>query len=351
MSSRMLLTLGTVLVFAVATLPLYAQTSPVTVATIRASVQNYPEQMRSMSCKIKTTTTIGDAFFQANNITADNLPHTQIQQDEWAFQGGKVINESKYIEGDPSPAGHNMATVNLFDGSTSYHIQSENGTPTSRSTYASREHQPEAQVAWSPLQFGYRLDNHWLSDALSSDNPTLERAGMDPTFGPLYLVHLNIGKREERIWFAPKYGNIAVKVVEDSPHGRAIYAGVQYERIGSLWLPLRGDFQLLTKQPDGRTIVQMKKNFIFSGIQINTVSDAAFEFHWPTGAALYDNDTRTRYYRDASGNWVKRMDVAEAISHIPSRVSAADFAPWVFLVSLAALFTLGYLRWRRRASA
>lgn len=343
----------TTFTFATATLPVQAQTSVETIETIRSSVQNYPKQIRSLSCKLTTTTTIGTSFAQSDNIPEGAIPHTQVEQGKWAFKGAKVINESKYIEGDTAPPGHDMAMVDLFDGNSSYQIRSENGTPTSRSTYGSRQRQTTANNYWYPLQFGYQLDGQWLDDVLNSGTITLERSGEDPTFGRVYLAHLKLRNREGQIWFAPRYGNAAVKIVVDGPlpGQRSVYTGGQYERIGNFWMPLQCDFQLLTILPSGQTVLRVDKKFVFSDIKVNNVSDEAFNFQWPTGAALYDNDTRTKYYRDASGKWVQRTDIAEEIAHTPSRVSAADFAPWVFLVSLATLLTLGYLRWRRRDSA
>ena len=353
MFTRMLITLCTALAFAAATLPVQAQTLPVTVPTIKSAIENYPKQIRSLSCKLTTTTTLGASFRQSNDNAEGAIPRVQVEKGEWAFKGDKVINESKYIEGNTAPPGHDMDSVYLFDGGGSYQIHSENGGLASRSTYGNREHQTRANNYWYPLQFGYQLDGQWLSDVLNSSNPTLEKIGEDPTSGRLYLTHLKLRDREEQVWFAPRYGNVAVKIVVDGPRPgqRSVYTGGQYERVGNLWMPLQGDFQLLTTLSNGQTILQVDKKFVFSDIQVNNVPAGAFDFKWPTGAALYDNDTRTKLYRDASGRWVKRTDVAEEIAHTPSRVSAADFAPWVLLVSLAALFTLGYLRWRRRASA
>lgn len=332
--------------------PLQAQTSPASVVAIQAAVQSYPKQIASLSCKFTVMTTLNNAFLQENNIPEGALPSVQVEQAEWAVQGNKVITNTKLIQGDATTLGHDMETVRLFDGNYSYSINMENGGHAGRRfTYGDRQHLGKDDSYWSPLQFGYKFSGQWLSDVLSSNNPTLERAGIDPVHGQLYLVHLNIGKLEEHIWFAPKYGDMAVKIMEGTPSNEAIWTGSQYKRVGNLWMATEGDWQLVITRPNQPTIVQVDKKFIFSDIQVNNVPDETFEFKWPTGASLYDNDTRTKYYRDASGNWVKRTDIAEALVHTPSRVSAADFAPWVLLVSLTTLLTLGYLRWRRRASA
>ena len=352
MFTGMLITLCTALAFAAAMAPLYAQTSPATIAAIQATLQNYPKQMLSLSCELTITTTLDESFLHNNSIPESAMPLVQVAQDRCAIKGDKVIAESELIEGDATTLKHGMRTVSLADGNNIYKINLENGGQAGgHFTSGTRQHQRGGPSYWSPLRFGYKFNGQWLSDVLSSNNPTLERAGTDPMFGPLYLVHLNIGKREEHIWFAPKYGNVAVKIMEGAPDNGAVWTGSHYKRIGGLWIPLAGDWRLVVTRPNQPTVVQVDENLTFTDVQVNSVPDEAFDFKWPTGATLYDNDTRTRYFRDASGNWVKRMDIAEAISHIPSRVSAADFAPWVLLVSLATLFMLGYLRWRRRASA
>jgi|GEM_PF-2518148 len=350
MFTKTLITIYTALAFVAGTMLAQAQASPVTVATIKANVQIFPDQIRSMSCIVKTTTTFRDAFFQANNIPTNKLPPVQIEQGEWAFKANKVIDESHFIKGDSAPAGHDTAQVNLFDGNSSYHIKSENGGLASRGTYGSREHQTRAQGSWNPLQFGYQLDNQWLSSTLNNIIPTVERVGNDPIYGQLYVLHLNSPGKEDRIWFAPKFGNIAVKIVEDTTQQEATYAGTQYKRNGNFWLPLQGEFQLLTKQQNGQTTLQVDKKFVFSNIRVNAVSDDTFDFQWPTGAALYDNDTRTKYWRDVSGKWIPRTDLGKVEAHSYNHLSAADIVPWVFFVCLTALFTLGFIRWRHNAS-
>ena len=137
--------------------------------------------------------------------------------------------------------------------------------------------------------------------------------------------------------------------MEEGPKGQWTFEGEQFHLQGNLWLATKGKFQLLQREND-RLTVRITKEFSFQNIEINTVTDAAFDFPWPTGSALFDEDTRTKLYRDASGKWVKRMDVAQEVSHAPNSVSAADFAPWAFLVSLAGLLTLGVLRWRRASA-
>lgn len=343
--------LGTTLALAVAMLPVQAQTPPAPVVAIQAAIQNYPKQIHSLSCDLTTTTTIGDTFLQSNENAGVTIPQVQVEQGEWAFKDDKVINKSKYIEGDPAPAGHDMDSVYLYNGSGSYYIHSENGGSATRSVSGNRHHQTKANGYWSPLQFSYKLDAQWLSDVLSSTNPTLERVGTDPAFGQLYVIHLNLRGREERIWFAPKYGNIAVKIVDDGPRPdqRAIYTSSHYEHFGKFWLPLQGDYRILTKQPNGQATVQFEKKFVFSDIQVNNVPDSTFDFQWPTGASLYDNDVRTKYFRSASGKWVA-IDFGETPVPSPRRLSAAAVVPWILFVCLAALFLFGFFRRRRRAS-
>lgn len=351
MFPKMLSMMYMALALATATLPVQARTSPANVTTIQSAIQNFPKQIRSMSCKFTITTTISDAFLQSNNIPEGAVAPLQVEQGEWAFKDDKVINRSQYIEGDPAPAGHDTASVYLFDGSGSYNIRSENGGLASRSTYANRQHQTKAAGYSGPLPFGYQLNSQWLIDVLNGSNPTLERLGVDPTFGQLYAIHLSLRGEEKWIWFAPKYDYVAVKIVEDDPQKRLVYMGTHYKLINHFWLPLQGDVQLLTKQPNGQMVSQFEKKTVFSDIQVNNVPDETFEFQWPTGAALYDNDTQTKYWRDVSGKWVPRTDVGKTLAHSPNRLSAADVVPWVFLVCLASLLMLGLLRWRRRASA
>ena len=351
MLSRILITLCAALALTVLVLPLQAQTSPATVATIKAAIQNYPKQIHSLSCKLTTTTTLDGSFLQSNNIPEGSIPPRQVEQGEWAFKGDKVINESKYLEGDTAPPGHDMDSVYLFDGSGSYYIHSENGTPTSRSTYGNLHHQTHANGYWSPLNFGNQLNGQWLSDVLNSTNPTLERVGMDPTYGQLYAVRLNLRGKEEHIWFAPKYGNIAVKIVEDTPHDEAVYTSSHYEHYGNFWMALQGDFRILTKQPNGQTIVQVDKKFVFSDIRMNTVPDEAFDFKWPTGSTVYDNDKRTKLWRTASGKWVPQAKSEDDAPPVRGHLSASEVGPWVLLACLAALLTLGLIRRRRGTSA
>ena len=340
MLSRMLITPGMAFALAAAIPPLHAQTAPVTVATIQAAIQSYPKQIRSMSCKLTTTTTL------------DASASVQIEEGKWAFKGGKVINESHYTGGDPAPAGHDMVDTYLFDGTGSYHIKAENGgLANGHFTYANLEHRTRADGYWSPLAFGCQWSGRWWGDVLSSTNPTLEGVVTDPAFGQLYRVHLNIGDREEHIWFAPEYGNAAVKVVEGDPDSGAVYTGSHYKRYGDLWLPLQGDFRILTKQPNGQTIVQVDKSFVFSGIQVNTVPDAAFDFKWPTGAIVYDNDKRTKYMRDASGKWLPMAKFQDAAAPVRNPLATSKVVAWAMLVCLATLLAFGLILRRRRSSA
>ncbi len=351
MPIRMVLKVYAAVAFVATLVPAQAQIPPATIATTQAIIQPYPKQIRSLSCRITTTTIIGSTFLQNNNIPEGAVAPVQVEEGELAFKDNKVINKSHHTEGDPAPTGHGMAEVNLFDGDNGYSIRSENGGLASRSIYASRQHQANAGGYWSPLEFGYKLNGQWWSDILGSANPTIERAGIDPNYGQLYLMHLNIGKREEHVWFAPQYGNVAVKIVEGNLDNGATFTGSHYKRYGGLWMPLQGEFRMFMKQPNGQTITQVDKKFVFSDIQVNSVPDTAFDFKWPTGAALYDNDTRTKYWRDVSGKWVARTDLGKAEAHTYDHLSAADVVPWVLLICLAALSTLGFIRWRRSASA
>lgn len=337
---KMLITLGAVLAFAASTLPAHAQDAPAIIAAIKNSAQSYQKQIHSLSCKLVTTTALGASA------------PVQVEKGKWAFKGSKVINESHTIEGDPSAASHDMDMVYLFNGSGSYRIRSENGgLANGHFTYANLERQTRAAGDWSPLAFGYQSSGQWWGDVLSSTNPTLEGVVTDPTFGQLYLVHLNINKREEHIWFAPKYGNAAVKVVEGGPDNEAVYTSSQYKRYGDLWLPLQGDFRILRKQPNGQTIVQVDKSFVFSDIQVNTVPDAAFNFKWPTGATVYDNDKRTKYMRAASGKWVPMAKFQDDAPPLRNHLSVSQVILWVSLVCLSALLSFGLILRRRRTSA
>ena len=337
---KTLITLGTALAFAAPTLPAHAQDAPAIIAAIKNSAQSYQQQIHSLSCKLTTTTALGASA------------PVQVEEGKWAFKGNKVINESHYTGGDPYLAGHNMDSVYLFNGSGGYQIRSENGgLANGHFTYANLERQPQAAGYWSPLSFSSQLDGQWLSEVLNGSNPTLEQTVSDPTFGQLYVIHLSLRGREEHIWFAPKYGNAAVKVVEGDPDNGAVYTSSHYKRYGDLWLPLQGDLRILTKQPNGQTIVQVDKSFVFSDIQVNTVPDAAFNYKWPTGATVYDNDKRTKYMRAASGKWVPMAKFQDDAPPVGSRPTALEVAAWLSLVCLAALFTLGLILRRRRTSA
>jgi len=352
--NKLLNMIFTALTVAALLIPARAQTTLVTLGGIQNGVKQYPEQIRSLSCQITIKTTFSSGSLPGTELSADQLPPMQTEQVDWAFRGNKLINESRQVADEGAGRGLNFITTHLFDGSKSYMIESQDGGSGSRVTYANRQSQSTTNALWSPLNFGYKADGRWLRDVLNS-NPVLERGGQDPRYGPLYLVHVAItdmgpSVKEARIWFAPRYNNVAVKVVEEGPTGQWTFEGEGFRRHGNLWMPTKAKFQLLQGE-NGQFIPRITKDFSFQNIEVNTVSDESFDFPWPTGAALFDEDTRTKYYRDASGNWIPRTDVAKEMSHSPSRVSAADFAPWVLLVSLAALFTLGYLRWRRRASA
>ena len=338
MLPKMLITLGPALALAAAiAMPARAQTFPATVATIQAALQSYPKQIHSLSCKL-TTTTLGAS-------------PVQVEEGKWGFKGSKVINESKYIQGDPAP-GHDLDWIYLFDGSGSYHIHSENGgLAHGHFTYGNLEHQTHADGYWGPLNFGYQLNGQWWGDVLNGSNPTLEGVVTDPAFGPLCLIHLNIGKREERIWFAPKYGNAAVKIVEGDPGDGIVFTSSQYKRYGDLWLPLQGDFRMSRRQPDGRSIVWLEKKFVFSDIQVNTVPDAAFDFKWPTGATVYDNDKRTKYMRGASGKWLPMAKFQDDASIVRNPLAALKVVAWVLLACLAVLLAFGLILRRRRTSA
>jgi len=352
--NKLLNTIFIALPVAALLMPAQAQTTLDTLAGIQNSIKHYPEQIRSLRCQITIKTTFSSGSPSGSDLSPTQLPAMQTEQVKWAFRGNKLINESRQVTGEGAGRDLNFITTSLFDGSKSYMIESQDGGSGSRVTYANRQSQSTTNALWSPLNFGYKADGRWLRDVLNS-NPVLERGGQDQRYGPLYVVHVSItdmgpSVKEARIWFAPRYNNVAVKVVEEGPTGQWTLEGEQFRCQGKLWLPARAKFQVLQRE-NGRFIPRITKEFAFQDIEVNTVSDAAFKFAWPTGTGLWDEDSRTKYRRDAMGNWIAMPNYAKNVTHNYDHLSAAEVIPWVFLMSLVTFLTLGAIRWRKRNSS
>lgn len=334
-----------------------AQTSAVTVEEIIKVVGKYPQQIQSARMEGVQTWKMTPDFgrFVAPSSPGEIQARQFSQPAGWAFKGEKRwMHYAEPIDAaaqEKAKVRHKTLSVTrteIFDGQKRYNVLTE-GLSGLKNNVVHVNMGSKGGVSMLPLSSGLHMSNKWLVDALRTGSYQVAGTSSDPQFGLLYqLTGSSDSRRRVRLWLAPKYGFLAVRVEQGNPevgnHTLTVLKVNRVEQHGSIWFPVAGSMQYLGFE-NGKQILLSERTYNISRLELNNVPDSLFTVEMKPGYAVRDTDTQKYWKVGLKGEKIYK-DLTTNAQQSEMRYG------WLFMLSATTLLGLGVnALWRRRRRA
>ncbi len=282
-------------------------------ATIMRGLEANPVQLHSVSAEYASVQTVAQWYATQIQAPLDYGLKT-VTNVEWAFKGPKYF-EATTDTNDPAQqnahqkaeASDHRKTTRIFDGSQEHHIEAGPTTAGGRCQYDAVTRPPHVNF-FSPLDCGYLIDGEWLATAVKKGHGALAGTEIDPRFGMLSIIScVGVGNRATRLWIAPKFNYMAVRIESVGPpfsKANARIVGVNRclsaVKVDGMWMPTACSVEYF-KRSGGSDLLENKTEFKGIVCKVNKVKDSRFDATMPAGSILYDADARKRYRIGAHG--------------------------------------------------
>jgi len=321
-------------------------------AVIRAA-ETERGRLQSAQVTMTARSVITEAMIKQHEMKNPERDKTEIIQ--WAFKGEKLFREyeTAYDTTQQKNVTHKLTSVkttDIYDGKDGYSILTEKHSSGGKPHIQGNiEHHRVNHL--SPLDFGYKVDTHWLAETLQTNTFRYVDTVQDAAFGTLlhFASEEQKGKRFN-VWIAPQFGHLAVRVRHDSAFGGGKQAlsmeAKRIEKKGEVWFPVEGSMKSFDTT-DGNDNLLTEQTLTVTKWEVNAVPDSKFVPNIPVGAYMKDGETNAfwrvgsngeRIYRDISGG-------SRQSGFLPGWLSSFVIA------TLLTLTILAYIRWKRQQSA